>query len=136
MGILTWIGNWIKSSDEINLLGYSQFHFKGDEKQKTIAGGVATLFVSGSMFYIAVSKGIGMFQRVNPDISSVKEAMLYDQVGVIKVTDVSKTMLEISEGGPDSTVELTEDTRRYIIPRFVNYVLTYEPSEKDPNVIV
>jgi hypothetical protein len=58
------------------------------------------------MFYIAVSKGYDMFRRMDPSISSVEGAMLYEDIGRIKFVDTSKTLFEVTEDNPDNTILL------------------------------
>ena len=69
-----------------------------------------------------------MIKFEQPYISSIEEKLnfeKYDMNPVYPFSNMSKPLLEISEGMPDNTVSL-EDNKQFIVTRLVNIIKTYD----------
>ena len=64
------------------------FHYDRDVGQQTLIGGVLTIASKAIVFYIAISKGIGMIQHENPSLLSVMSGVIEEDNITAKVSDV------------------------------------------------
>ena len=97
--------DYIRDLDEIVEPSAAGLHFQTDFKQKTFVGGLASFAVTCYVLFFVYSKGIMMFQRDDPNMTSLEEEMSYDDVGQVSTTDTAKVLFEILEGG-DNTFDL------------------------------
>ena len=67
------ISNFIKDRDIISQPGYFHFHFEGDEKSRTVTGGIMSIILNCFLFFIIIDNGIRMFSLSEPYIASYTE---------------------------------------------------------------
>jgi len=107
MLIATKVSNVIKDHDIISSPGYVHFHLEGDEKSRSIIGGIISMILNGFLLFIIIDNGIRMFSLSEPYTASFTEKMdtSSDQSPFM---DMSKILLEITEGTPDLTIDISE----------------------------
>ena len=69
------ISAWIRSKDGLSEPGYALFHYDEDQRQKTLLGGLGSLYVTFTVSYIAITKGIQMFNRSGNSLLSVESGI-------------------------------------------------------------
>jgi hypothetical protein len=102
------LSNFIRDQDEIVDPGAHQLHFNTDFKQKTIAGGFASILVSLYVVYMVYSNGRKMMTKDNNSYKSLEEQMNYEEVGKVYLDQTAKPLYEILENG-DNTIDLGAD---------------------------
>ena len=73
--IVTKLSNIIKDQDIVSKPGYDHFHFEGDEKSRSVTGGIISLILNSFLIYIIIENGIRMFSLSEPYTSSFIEKM-------------------------------------------------------------
>jgi hypothetical protein len=71
--VIKKISNFIREKDEIVSPSANELHFNTDHKQKTMAGGVASLLVSCYVLFMVYSNGSKMIFKDNNDYKSLEE---------------------------------------------------------------
>ena len=110
------LGAWIRSKDGLSEPGYALFHYDEDERQKTFVGGLGSLYVKVTVGYIAVTKGIQMFQRSGNSLLSVESGVTEEEhtkLTLIGNDGVVQPMFQVWEGKgetPDKTVKLDRES--------------------------
>ena len=118
--------------DEIYPPSAGNLHFKGDTKQKTFIGGLASFGVTLFVLYFVYGNATRMFTRSDASLSSLAEQMRYDDVAKVSIDKVAKILFEILEDG-DNTVDLDAiegGYRQYIHIRLNNGEKTYNADTK------
>ena len=67
------VSDYIRDLDEIVEPSAAGLHFQTDFKQKTFAGGLASFAVTLYVLYFVYSKGKTMFERDDPNMTSLEE---------------------------------------------------------------
>jgi len=110
-----WLADSVIESDELVAPSNENLHFAGDTRQKTLIGGILSLFVTGYMIQMGWKRGVKMVDFDNSYLSSVTSTFeMEDDADDPLFVDMSVPMLEILNGSMDDTVELTRKTRAYI----------------------
>ena len=120
--------DYIRDLDEIVEPSAASLHFQTDFKQKTFAGGLASFAVTLYVLYFVYQKGSTMFNRDDPNMTSLEEQMSYEDVGQVKTKTTAKVLFEILEGG-DNTVDLDAvegGYQQYIHLRLNNIIKTFD----------
>ena len=81
MSLTKKISNFVREQDEIVSPSANELHFNTDFKQKSMAGGIASLLVSGYVMYMVYSNGRKMLTLDNNNYKSLEEQMDYQHVG-------------------------------------------------------
>ena len=68
--MLSYISDYVKTSDDITKPSHTRLNYNGDIKQKTLLGGFLSICVSLYVTWIAISKGTQMVQLDGPKIDS------------------------------------------------------------------
>ena len=101
MSYLGEIYRWVRSKDGINPPSSGKLNFEGDVRQKTIIGGLVSLFVSGYVLYIAYTKGSIMVGLHNPYMSSLESTLDYVATGNVSLSELPLTLIDVLEYGTD-----------------------------------
>ena len=120
--------DYIRDLDEIVEPSAASLHFQTDFKQKTFAGGLASFAVTLYVLFFVYQKGSTMFNRDDPNMTSLEEQMSYDDVGKVSTKTTAKVLFEILEGG-DNTVDLDAvegGYHQYIHLRLNNIIKTFD----------
>ena len=120
--------DYVRDLDEIVEPSAASLHFQTDFKQKTFVGGLVSFAVTCYVLFFVYSKGSSMFNRNDPNMTSLEEQMNYDDVGKVYTKQTAKVLFEILEGG-DNTIDL--DTveggyQQYIHLRLNNIIKTFD----------
>jgi len=75
------LSKFLREQDGLSEPSYVHFHFKGDEKSKSIIGGCFSILITMFLLKIGIENGIRMFTRDEPDIISIEEKLDYEQLG-------------------------------------------------------
>jgi len=122
------VSDYIRDLDEIVEPSAGTLHFQTDFKQKTLAGGFASLLVSLYVLFFVYQKGRMMFSRDDPNMTSLEEQMKYAEVNTVPINETAKVLFEILEGG-DNTVDLDAvegGFEQYVHIRLANIIKTFD----------
>jgi hypothetical protein len=70
MKVVSQVVNYIKTYDDIVKPSHTRLNFQSDKLQKSLIGGLLSIFVTLFVLEIAIEKGIKMVSLNGPSISS------------------------------------------------------------------
>ena len=129
--------SFIRDFDEIYPPSVDGLHFKGDTKQKSFIGGLASFAVTVFVIFFVYGNGRKMFLRDDPTLSSLAEELIYESVAVVPIKKVGKILFQVLENGY-STVNLDAvegGYRQYIHIRLLNHIYKYNADKGKHDVI-
>ena len=122
--------SYIRSWDDITEPSCNNFKMQGDDKQKSFIGGIASMICFGFLVNVAYDSAYKIYFKTSPSIVALERSFDVNEPEMFTLHNMTKILLEFSEGGPDNTIEL-EGNEQYVVPRIVNYIITYDEDKNE-----
>ena len=96
------VTSYITDQDGVVSPPHQKLHFQHDARQKTLIGGLISLGISIYVLNVAYERGKQMLQYGDPSMTSIEQGMDQDEVGKLKLNELSKPLLEFFDSGFNS----------------------------------